>query len=344
MTKSLFYRELFSRLSSYGTLAAALCLLPALLWSLGAVYYCFKPGTAVFAVFLAAQVSLFAAGLFRFRALAALLVIQIAVALAFMMIRPEDCFSGTQWQTPWKRGAAVEFDASGQVMLRNIRDFRYRSENDYDIRYLDRRFAAADLESADIALSHWDGMEAVAHSMIGFNFRNGESVVFSLETRLPEGCAQETLPGLYKNYAIVMLAGTPADLYGLRADHRGESLYVYRLNAAPEQLKRLFAIVTAKAHEINLENEFYNTLTRNCTTGIMPFLLRLGEEDFRDLRLVCNGFSDSMLFERNMLLCRPGENFASLKARSLVPGKASGRSSVALRYLGESANRWLHQR
>ena len=240
--------------------------------------------------------------------------------------------------------SGVEISSSGTIMLRNIRDFHYRSTDDYDVRYLDHRVAVGELESADIALSHWDNMEAVAHSMITFNFRGGKSVVFSLETRLPEGAEQASLPGFYKNYALIMLAGTPRDLYGLRLYHRGESLYVYRLAVTPDKLKRLFSIVAGRMQRINTGIEFYNTLTRNCTTGILPFLLQLEKSDIEDIRMVCNGFSDKMLFERNMLYRRPGENFASLKARSLVPGLASGTGSMALRYQGESNCRYLQQR
>ena len=231
----------------------------------------------------------------------------------------------------------------GKFELRNIRDFHYRSEHDYDVRYLTQVIDPERISSIDVALSHWENRQSIAHSMLGFNFDDGVSIVVSLETRLPLSVRQDALAGMYRNFALAMIAGTPRDLYGLRADHRGEALYVYRCKACPETLRRLVRRFFSRAEELSLKPEFYNSLCRNCTTGLLP-LMRDDSSGVDDIRVLLNGFSDQLLFQREMLIRREGESFDSLHARCLVPGKCSGADAPDRKYSGTSETGWLQTR
>ncbi len=287
-------------------------------WSIGAVYYTFgwsgfprNAGTVGYAVLLA---GLWGCS-FRLRPCRGILAaVEFAVLIYFLVLTPGMCFRDTVWQQPWRRNPTVEFDGS-RVTIRNVRDFHYRTAEEYTPDYTTLRLDLDLVRTVDLAVSHWDGLQRIAHTMLSFGFADGQYLAVSMETRLPEGAVQGFLPGIYKQYELLMVLATEEDLFRLRTDFRGEELYFYRTNATPEQAR---AMLEPLLHGVNLLKEkpqFYNSVTRNCTTSLAP-LLRIINPSFEgDIRLLLNGFSDQLLYELGYLACRDGESFAELKAR-----------------------------
>lgn len=281
------------------------------------------------------------AGLFFRWALSVTASLEALLVAAFCLITPEQRFRGTVWQTPWRYTVEVRKLDNGGYELRNVRDFFYRSENDFDVRYRTVTVDPKRISSIDAVFSHWDNMEEIAHSMLGLNFADGTTVVISLETRLPEGAEQNGIDGLFRRYELAMLAGTPEDLYGLRADHRGETLYIYRLDMDRRNMYDTVVSVFERAAKLRRNPQFYNSLSRNCTTGLLPMLPGADRYLHGDIRLMLNGMAAKMLFEKDLIVHRGGESFGSLRARSLVPGLCRGKGAPPARYGGESETRWL---
>ena len=293
---------------------------------------------------LLALLMLLAASIFRRWVLLAAAILELVVLAAYLGITPERRFRETRWQTPWQRTLEVRSLADGRYELANVRDFLYRSENDFDVRYRTMTVDPERISSIDAVFSHWDDLEGVAHSMLGLNFADGQTVVISLETRLPAGAVQNGIDGFYRRYGLAMLAGTPEDLYGLRTDHRGETLYIYRLQAEHEALRDDVLSIFARAVELQQHPTFYNSLYRNCTTGLLPMLPGANEQMEGDFRVMLNGLAAKMLFEKDLIVRREGERFGSLRARSLVPGRCCGQNAPPAVYAGESETRWLRDR
>ena len=298
-----------------------------------------------FAAWIAVSVllGLLTASLFFWRLLAIAALLELTVFAWFYSITPQERFRGTVWQQPWQCTFQVRRLDSGKFILYNVRDFQYRSERDYKVRYRTLTVDPERISSIDAVFSHWDNLVGIAHSLVGLNFTDGTTVVISLETRLPKGAEQNAIDGFYHRYELAMLAGTPEDFYGLRADHRGETLYVFRLDADHKRLRDMTLSIFERAAELQRKPKFYNSLFRNCTTGLLPMLP--GAERLKgDLRLTLNGQAPSLLFEKKLLLCREGESYGSLRARSLVPGLCLGKNAPVTHYRGESETRWLRQR
>jgi len=313
------------------------------LWCLGAFFRAFDlPAFCAWAAAVMLAGSLVASWFFR-PALAVTAAAELATVIAFLLITPESRFRDTVWQKPWRRTLKVKKLADGRYELANVRDCLYRSEKDYDLRYRTVTVSPEQISSIDAVFSHWDDLEGIAHSMLGLNFADGTTVVISLETRLPEGVEQNGLDGLYRRYELAMLAGTPEDLYGLRTDYRGETLYVYRLRQDHRALRDITLSLFSQAEELQAKPEFYNSLCRNCTTGLKPMLRSADQSEESDIRVMLNGFAAHMLFESRALACRENESFGSLRARSLVPGLCYGKGAPRARYGGESECRWLRR-
>jgi len=334
-------KKLFAKL-----LFAALFPLLAIgwLWCLGAFFHAFDAPSWIAAAASAVTAVLLVACIFHRRAILPLVIAELAVFAAFLCITPEQRFQNTQWQTSWDKTAKVRKLDDGRYELGNVRDFHYRSENDFDTAYRVVTVDPKRISSIDAVFSHWDDLEIVAHSMLGLNFADGTTIVFSLETRLPRGLEQNAVDGFYHRYCLAMLAGTPEDLYGLRVDHRGETLYVYRINADREYMEKTVRSLLERAGHLQRHPKFYNSLFRNCTTGLLPMLPQAKGLQDGDIRLVLNGLADKMLFERDLIVRREGESFGSLRARSLVPGRCRGKDAPPAHYCGESEAIWLKNR
>ena len=339
-----FLTAVFIRFESILFWAAFAFLAVIALWCIGAYFHAFDlPKFAAWSVSAVLTAAL-AISLFFRRVLLVPALLGLVSVIAYRSISPEERFAGTVWQKPWKRTLETRKVAGGGYELRNVRDFHYRSENDFDIRYRTVTVSPDRISSIDIVFSHWDNMEGIAHSMLGLNFADGVTVVISLETRLPEGSKQNGLDGFYRRYGLAMIAGTPEDLYGLRTDHRGETLYVYRLRLDHESLRDMAVSVFERAAELQRKPQFYNSLFQNCTTGLLPIIHYIDRSPKNDIRILLNGQAAKMLYDKDKLCYRESESFGSLRARSLVPGLCRGKNAPPAHYTGESEARWLRRR
>lgn len=312
-------------------------------WCAGAFFHAFDiPVFVSWCGVILLLASLIASLFFRW-ALLGTALIEVLLTAAFCLISPKERFLHTIWQTSWRYTLEVNRLDDGRYELLNVRDFVYRSETDFDVLYHTLTVDPEQISSIDAVFSHWDNMEEIAHSMLGLNFADGTTVVISLETRLPEGASQNGIDGLYRRYGLAMLAGTPEDLYGLRVDHRGETLYVYRLNMDREDQLETVHSIFEQAAELQRNPEFYNSLYRNCTTGLLPMLPNAEQYQDGDIRVMLNGMAAKMFFEKDLLVHREAESFGSLRARSLVPGLCCGKDAPAAHYGGESEARWLRE-
>lgn len=290
---------------------SALLLLLPLLWSLGLWYY--QPISLIpaAAVLLPALIRWRKGKRLPLQLLLWLLVIASIITYRFI---PNP--APPQWQKAW--AVAPSFEQSGTLLtIRNIRDFRYRTEQDCDARYRTETFDLATLSGVDFAECHWDGLTAVCHTMLSFHFADGRRVVVSAETRLPEGAEQGAIPGLYKQYGILYLFGTEEDIFGLRTNIRHEDLSVYPLNISQENATRLLLHHVELARRAEETHQAYNTLTANCSTGLVSGFRALAptmprQYDFLPLH---NGSIAGLLIHHGAVLRAPGETDQQLRSR-----------------------------
>ena len=217
----------------------------------------------------------------------------------------------------------VERAAGGKIRLFDIRDFKYRAEHDFDVRYRTGVYDPEQLRSLDLYVSHWDGMDEIAHTLLRFNFSDGTALVLSVEMRCPEGISRDYYTTFFKQHALIYIWGTPEDLCDLRSKYRGEALYRYRTAATPDEVKMLFAALIDRTAELAEKQEFYRVISGNCTTELLPYLKAMRPALRWDHRVLINGSIDRMLFEQGFLVHGDGEIFEELRARSLVSKSAT---------------------
>lgn len=181
-------------------------------------------------------------------------------------------------------------DIGGDVVtLHNVRDFRWRTQDDYDVRWRTRRYDLSRLESVDLVLSTW-GRPGIAHVMVSFGFGAGGFVVFSAEIRRKRGDVFSEIGGFFRKYELSVLATTEEDSLRVRTNVRGEESYLYRVNMPPDGARALFVSYVRTASRLRQRPRFYNTLTANCTTIIWRLANQIIPGLPMDYRLLLSGY------------------------------------------------------
>ena len=153
------------------------------------------------------------------------------------------------------------------ITVSNLRDFRWRSETDYDQRWETRRYDLGKIEGADLFLSYWSG-EAIAHLLVSFTFTDQTPLTFSIEVRREKGEEWDALAGFFRSYEMAYVAADERDLVGLRSHARKEDVRLFRLAASPAQARDMLLAYAEDVNRLAREPRWYNTLTTNCTTVV----------------------------------------------------------------------------
>jgi hypothetical protein len=253
-----------------GVLAVALVVAGMAAWSAGALYYSWPGGTragAALAIgFLVATALAFLLLPGRRRTLLGFLVVFAGVVVWWMQIPASNAHD-------WQPEVAVAPYATRQgdlITIHGVRNFDYRSETDFTPRWEDRTYDLSTLDSGDLIAVYWAG-KAIAHIMVSFGFGGRDYLAASIETRKARGQSYSTIAGFFKQYGLVYVVADERDVIRLRTTYRKpqEDVYVYRLHVPRENIRRVFLDYVREMNKMRQHPRFYNTLTTNCTTGVL---------------------------------------------------------------------------
>lgn len=178
------------------------------------------------------------------------------------------------WAPQHARPPHIDLHGS-RVTVQDVRNFDYVTEQDYIERYETRKYDLRDLESVDFIVVPFAAAPMLAHTMLSFGFGRGEYLISSVEVRLEKGESYSPMMGALRQYEIIYVLADERDAIGLRAQVRGDDVYVYRVQATPPQVRDLFLDVADRVNQLYDTPEFYDTLTNNCTTNIARHVNRI---------------------------------------------------------------------
>ncbi|MCE2563632.1 DUF4105 domain-containing protein [Komagataeibacter sp. FNDCF1] len=202
----------------------------------------------------------------------------------------------------WAQEYAVPADTwreGNMVHVHDVRNFRYRTTSDYLPAWYDATYDLNGLDSVDLVTSYWAG-ENIAHVFLSFGFSDGQHLAISIETRRQARFPYSTIAGFFHHYELFYVTADERDLIGVRTDVRHERVYLYRLDLQPDVRTRLFLSYVSAIHDITRHPVWYNTLTDNCTTGI---LARAGARlRYRfDWRVILSGHTADLAYDMGLL-------------------------------------------
>jgi len=242
-------------------------------------------------------------------------LLALAVVLLWLRLTPSH---HRDWADEVAQMLEAELEGS-QLTLHQVRNFRWRSPEDYDIRWETRRYDLDQLVSGDLLLSYWMG-PAIAHTLVSFGFADGRQLVFSLEIRKERHEAFSAVAGFFRQYEAILVAAEENDIVRVRTNARGETVRMYRLALTPEQLRTALLGYLQVAEDLRRQPRFYNTLTSNCTTMIYQVARLLDPGLPLDYRLLLSGWFDRYARDHHGLL--PGHSFEELAAAADITDQA----------------------
>ncbi len=182
-----------------------------------------------------------------------------------------------------------------RVHLTGVRDFDYRTRDDFTVHYEERDVQPSHLTALDFYVSYFSELP-VAHTFVSFIFDNAPPLSISIETRPEVGEGFAPIASMFKQFELIYVVGDERDIVGVRTNHRREIVYLYRLNSSAADVRRLLLIYLARINELADQPEFYHLLTNSCTINIVRYANAAGREGRFDIRHLLNGLIDSYLY------------------------------------------------
>lgn len=237
--------------------------------------------------------------LFRKRPVRALAIYGLAFAGVLMWwgtIKPPH--SGN-WEADVARQVTGVID--GDILtLTNVREFEWRSLDDFSEIWTTRRYDLSQIRSLDMFMTYWGG-PTMAHVLLSFDFGTGENLVWSVEVRREVGGEFHPVPDFFKTHSRINIASVERDVVGVRANMRDHAVKLYRLNVSPELARALVEEFVRDSNALAKEPQFFHSLTANCTTAIAELLQNIGVSVPFDWRMVANGYLPSLIYDRGLM-------------------------------------------
>jgi len=224
------------------------------------------------------------------------------------------------WQPEVAKLAYATIDGD-MVTVHNVRNFDYRTETDFTPAYYDRTYDLKKLDSGDLVAVYWMG-PAIAHLFLSFGFGN-DRLAISIEARKEKGEGYSSAKGFFRQYELYYVVADERDVVRVRTNYRKdppEDVYIYPLQAPPENLRRVFLEYMRKMNALREHPEFYNTLTTNCTTAIL-MNTRVNPESLPlSWKVLVSGYTPAYVYESGRM--DRSLPFEERKRRSLVNAAA----------------------
>jgi hypothetical protein len=236
------------------------------------------------------------------------------VLLWWLTLRPSN---DGDWQADTSRIAWVDIHGD-QATIHNLRNCDYRTETDYSNCWSDRTVYLSQLRYADLFFTNW-GPKYIGHPIVSFDFGDNNHVAFSIEARYKAGQAYSAILGFFRQYELIFITADERDVIRLRTNYRkDEEVYMYRTTVSADRARAIFLTYAHYLNKLRDHPEWYNALTRNCTTTLDGQIAADVENPQPwNYQFLLNGTLDELLYDRGRLITG-GLPFPELRQREHI--------------------------
>ena len=252
----------------------------------------------------------------------------VVIFAAWLLLQCHQPSHDRNWAQDQKKLSRIDI-ADGAVAIEHFRHNQYRSATDFDVQRKNFEFQLSELSQVWFLVQRFTPSEGLAHVFLAFEVKPNSAAepmyfALSVEIRREEGEFFSPIQGLYRRYELNYVFGDERDLIGVRTVMRPEDrVYMYRVNATPEQVQQLFRSIADRTNQLVEHPEFYHTLLNNCLNGILRHTVELTPEEVSwfDPQILLPGFSDRYAFNSG-IIGQPGQTFEDLKEVSRIDERA----------------------
>ena len=208
------------------------------------------------------------------------------------------------WVNDNEKMTTAEF-LGNEVMIRNVRDFNWRSTRDYDERWIDKRIRLDEGSKIWFVLEYFDpSRRQMAHTIMSFEMDDGTRLACSIEVRREKGEKYHPIKGMFKQYELIYVWATERDVIGVRARCRKKSVtHLFEaVVLGPGNERRMLESYLRRTNKLSTDPEWYNTITNTCTTNIVRHVNEVYPGRVpRALSILLPGLSPKLLQRNNLV-------------------------------------------
>ena len=225
------------------------------------------------------------------------------------------------WQPDAARTTSVEINGD-RVTIHNLRNCDYVTKTDYSNCWSDRTVYLSQVRYADLFFTTW-GPKYIGHPIVSFQFGDNDHIAFSIEARYKVGQSYSAVLGFFRQYELIFITADERDVIRLRTNFRkDEQVFMYRTTVPPDEARKIFLVYADYLNQLRDHPEWYNALTRNCTTTLdTQIAADVKNPQPWNYQLLLNGTLDELMYERGRLVTG-GLPFPELKEREHINAAA----------------------
>ncbi len=231
----------------------------------------------------------------------------------------------SDWQRDVEHPPTASIDGN-LLTIHNLRNFDYRSVDDYTPRWETRTYDLSQLVGLDIYFFYW-GSPWMAHTVVSWEFEDAPPLAISIETRKEVGEQYSAMRGFFRQFELYYVVADERDVVRLRTNLRGDEGYLYRVNWSPSDSRALLLAYLEEANRIARSPVWYNAFDHNCTTTIRFHARQIGMARALNWRVLVNGKGPELLYLRGVVdTTLPFPELMSrsyVNERSLMAGEAA---------------------
>jgi hypothetical protein len=184
------------------------------------------------------------------------------------------------------------------VTIENVRNFDYRSLDDFSPRHETRTYHLGNLKAVDIIFFYWT-TPWMCHPVLVFDFGPDVYVCMSIEVRFRKKQKYSVLRSFCRQQELIFLVADERDVILRRTKYSpDQKAHLYRFNAGAEELRTAFLDYVEVINGLYDQPRWYHAMCANCTTSFY----QMPNSRWRwDLRVLANGRLDRALYEAGRL-------------------------------------------
>lgn len=232
-----------------------------------------------------------------------LLYFVILTALLVWLVRLKRPSNDRPWRTDFAELARAEF-AGERVTLHNVRNIHYDAPGTpYKGVWETREYDVSKLTRVWFVVESFSKLEVVAHTLLSFEFNDGQYLAFSAEARLLDGERYGIARGLFNNFELQYTFGDERDFILRRTNYQDHDVYLYPLTLTPAEVQTMLRDILHEANILYEKPRFYNSAFCNCTglLGVHANHARPGALAWWRPEQVMPGLSDRLLYRKGWM-------------------------------------------
>ena len=175
------------------------------------------------------------------------------------------------WVNDNENLATADFHGD-EVTIRNVRDFEWQSNRDFDERWIDVKINLNEVSKIWFVLEYFDpARRQMAHTIMSFEMMDGTRISCSIEVRREKGERFHPIRGLFRQYELIYVWATERDVIGVRTRCRKRSVtHLFEaVVLGPGNERRMLESYLNRTNKLSRSPEWYNSITNTCTTNIV---------------------------------------------------------------------------